>query len=92
VITVSPVTSKLFYGTGSSAVADGVVALPVKVRLRDSNLRPAAGVAVELVADRAGVTIEQPGLTDATGLAIGFVRATTPGPVNISCLVLQTEE
>lgn len=90
--TVSPITSKLFYGTGSRAKADGVETLSVKVRLRDSQLRPVAGVQVELVADRAGVTIEQPGPTDAKGLAIGFVTATTPGPVNISCLVPQAEE
>lgn len=90
--TVSPITSKLSYGTGSSAKADGVESLAVKVRLRDSQLRPVAGVQVVLEADRAGVTITQPGLTDATGLAIGFVTATTPGPVNIICLVPQTEE
>lgn len=87
--TASPVNSKLSYGTGSRAAADGVSTLPVKVRLRDSLLRPVAGVQVELVADRDGVTITQPGLTDATGLAIGFVSASTPGPVNISCLIPQ---
>lgn len=90
--TVSPITSKLSYGTTSRALADGVTRLPVKVRLRDSMLRPVAGIQAELTADRDGVTIEQPGLTDATGLAIGFVRATTPGPVNISCLVPQESQ
>lgn len=89
---VSPRNSKLLYGTRPHAVADGVAAIAVKVKLLDSTDRPVAGVQVELYADRDGVTIEQPGLTDAAGIAIGLVRASTPGPVEISCAVVPSDE
>ena len=91
-MTPDPAQSRLLYGNAHQAVADGAAAVAVKVRLRDSRGRPVPGRIVELMADRNGVEIEQPGPTDATGLALGYVRATTPGPVNISGAVLPLEE
>jgi hypothetical protein len=90
--TPDPTRSKLLFGNRHQAKADGVETVAIKVRLRDFRGRPIAGRYVELMADRDGVEIEQPGPTDATGLAIGLVRATTPGPVNINGVVLPEEE
>lgn len=91
-MTPDPAQSKLLFGNKHRAVADGVASVAVKVRLRDSLQRPVPGRLVELMADRSGVEIEQPGATDSRGRALGFVRATTPGPVNISGIVLPLEE
>lgn len=87
-----PAQSKLYFGNRHQALADGESAIAIKVRLRDFKGRPVPGRLVELAADRAGVAIEQPGPTDNTGLALGYVRATTPGPVNISGTVLPEDE
>lgn len=89
--TASPSNSKLLHGNRPVAKADGLEAIAVKVRLLDSTNKPVANAQVELSADRDGVEIEQPGVTDAEGYALGLVRATTPGPVNISCSVLPSE-
>lgn len=91
-MSVDPNNSKLLFGTKPQALADGETAIAVKVRLRDSKARPAAGRQVELAADRSGVEIDQPEPTDTNGLAVGYVRATTPGPVTITGVVLPTEE
>ena len=90
--TVSPTRSKLLYGTRPLAKADGVETIAVKVKLLDSLDRPVANTQVELVADRAGVTIEQPPPTDENGLAVGLVRATTPGPVSIRAAVVSNND
>ena len=90
-MTPDPSRSKLLFGNKHRAVADGATAIAVKIKLRDSRDRPIPARVVELEADRAGVTIEQPGPTDANGFALGFVRASTPGPVNISGTVLPIE-
>ena len=90
--TPDPVQSKLMYGNKHRAPSDGVAAVAVKVRLRDSLGRPVAGRLVELQASRNGVTIDQPGLTNSSGMALGYVRATTPGPVSVSGVVLPLEE
>lgn len=90
-MTPDPDRSKLLFGNQHQAVADGVAAVAIKVRLRDSKDRPIAGRLVELMADRDGVEIEQPNPTDAKGLALGYARATTAGPVNITGFVLPVE-
>lgn len=90
-MTPDPSRSKLLFGNKHRAVADGVTAIAVKVRLLDSLDRPVPDRTVELAADRAGIEITQPGPTDANGRALGYVRATTPGPVNISGTVLPIE-
>ena len=91
-MTPDPAQSKLLFGSEHQAVADGSAAVVVKVRLRDSRGRPVSGRYVELMADRNGVDIEQPGPTDVKGLAFGYVRATTPGPVQISGAVMPIED
>jgi hypothetical protein len=90
-MSVDPNHSRLLFGTKPRALADGDTAIVVKVRLRDSHDRPVTNRQVELMADRDGVTIEQPDPTDENGLALGYVRATTPGPVNITGVVLPLE-
>lgn len=90
-MSVDPYHSRLLFGTKPRALADGNTAIVVKVRLRDSKDRPVAGRVVELMADRAGVTIEQPPATDATGVALGYVRANVAGPVNITGVILPLE-
>lgn len=51
-----------------------------------------AGRMVEFVADREGIIITQPTTpTGPDGLAVGFVTAVTPGPVNISAFVYAEE-
>lgn len=87
-----PAQSRLLFGNRHQALADGTSAIAIKVRLRDFKGRPVSGRLVELHADRSGVDIEQPGPTDQTGLALGYVRATTPGPVNIGGVVLPEDE
>ena len=90
-MTPDPSRSKLLFGNRHQALADGVTAIAVKVKLRDSLDRPIQGRLVELAADREGVTKEQPGPTDAGGRALGYVRASTVGPVNITGTVLPLE-
>lgn len=85
---VSPTNSKLLYGTKPTVAADGLARVAVKARLRNEKGEFVAGRMVEFIADREGVLITQP--TEPTGpdgLAVGFVSAVTPGPVNITALV-----
>lgn len=85
---VSPTNSKLLYGTKPNVPADGATKIAVKARLRNEKGEFVAGRMVEFIADRAGVIITQPvGPTSVDGLAIGFVVAVTPGPVNITAVV-----
>lgn len=90
-MTPDPSRSKLLFGNRHQAVADGMTAIAIKVRLVDFKDRPVSGRYVELSADRGGVDIEQPGPTNAQGRALGYVRATTEGPVNITGFVLPLE-
>lgn len=89
--TVSPIKSKLLYGTKPIANADGEEFVLVKIRLLNSRDEAVPDVAAELFADREGVTIVQPGKTDHAGLAAGYVRATTPGPVTIRARIVTDE-
>jgi len=90
--TVSPIKSKLLYGTRPIAPADGDAFVLVKVRLLNSRDEAVVGVTPELFADRAGVEIVQPGPTDSTGMTTGYIKATTPGPVTIKARVYATAE
>lgn len=85
--TVSPTQSKLLYGNKPIVAADGEAFVLVKVKLKNSLGKPVPGVTPELFADREGVQIVQPGATDESGTALGYVRATSPGPVNIKARV-----
>jgi hypothetical protein len=89
---VSPEHSKLLYGSKPQVLADGSKAAVVKIRLRDACDRPVAGRQVEIMADVETVEITQPGPTDNDGLALAYVRSTTPGPVNITGRVLPEQE
>jgi hypothetical protein len=85
---VSPEHSKLLYGSKPQVLADGTKAAVVKIRLRDACNKPVAGRQVEITADVETAQITQPGPTDDEGLALAYVRSTTPGPVNITGHVL----
>jgi hypothetical protein len=85
---VSPENSSLLHGKRPYIPADGTQQGVVKICLRDENERPVAGRQVELLSDREDVTIVQPGLTDAAGVALAYVTATVPGPVTISGRVI----
>lgn len=85
---VSPQNSKLLYGSKPQVLADGTQAAVVKIRLRDHWNRPVAGRQTEIIADHSDAQITQPGPTDDEGLALAYVRSTTPGPVNITARVL----
>lgn len=88
---VDPANSKVLRGTKPEVLADGVQAGVVKVRLRDDKNNPVPGRRVELLADPDTVTITQPGITDAEGSAIGYVRSDVTGPVTISARVIPVD-
>lgn len=83
----NPHNSKLLYGTKPQIKANGQDAGLVTVRLRDACQRPVSGQTVVLVTDSPDVTIEQPSPTNAEGLAFGFVRSSTPGPVVVRGII-----
>lgn len=89
---VSPQNSKILYGSKPQVLADGLKAAVVKIRLRDHWNKPVAGRQTEIVADVPTAQITQPGPTDDEGLALAYVRSTTPGPVNITARVLPEQE
>lgn len=84
---VSRYLSRLYYGTKPTVLADGQQQIAVKVRVFDVNGVPLAGHRVTLVADVAGVTIDQPFLTNSQGYCVGLISSITPGEVNISAYV-----
>jgi hypothetical protein len=85
---VSPENSKLLYGTSPHIAADGVQQAVIKIRLRDNDNQPVANRQVELLTDGEDVSIVQPGLTDANGIALAYATTTTPGSVIISGRVI----
>lgn len=86
--TFSPTNSKLFHGNRPFVLSNGKDAAAIKVRLRDADDNPIAWRQVELVATGENVIVAQPGLTQADGTAIGYIKATTPGVVNIRARTL----
>lgn len=87
---VSPENSKLLYGTDSRVLADGTDVGVVKVRLRDHKNQPVPNRLVVLSASRENVTIIQPPVTNADGIALGYVKSSTAGPVTISGTLMPT--
>lgn len=85
---VSAENSSLLYGTARQIAADGEQSGVVKVVLRDHNNRPVSGRRVELLTDREDVTIVQPPLTNDAGVALGYVRTSTVGPVAVTGRVI----
>lgn len=88
---LSPENSGIFYGTKPHVAADGVQKATIKVRLRDYQNQPIAGRQAEILTDSEDVVIEQPGPTDANGLATATISTTTPGQVNVTARVLPAE-
>ena len=86
---ISATFSRVFYGNRPLVLANGVDGAAVKVRVKNVANEPMQEMQVELVTDR-DVLVVQPGLTNAEGLAIGYVRADTPGPVRLRCRVLNS--
>jgi hypothetical protein len=88
---VDPANSKVLYGARPEVLADGTHAGVVKVRLRDDQNNPVSGRRVELHANPTTATITQPGLTNAEGTAVGYVRSDVTGPVTISARVIPVD-
>ncbi|HEX9581643.1 MAG TPA: invasin domain 3-containing protein, partial [Gemmatimonadales bacterium] len=75
---VNTISASLSTATANPADPDSVAAdnfqqSAVTVVVRDANSNPVAGQAVELATDLSGV-LAQPGATDATGTAVGYLR------------------
>jgi hypothetical protein len=85
---VSPTNSKILYATRPHVAADGTTAAVIKVRLRDHENNPVANRQAQLYSANTNITITQPGLTNVNGLALAYVRSSTPGQVTISARVL----
>jgi hypothetical protein len=60
----------------------------IKVRVKDTNNNPVPSRVVQISTETAGVTITQPEPTDATGLAIGYAKSNSVGPVVFRARVL----
>lgn len=85
----SPTHSRLLHGNRPFVLANGKDAATIKIRLRDTNNAPIAGGNVELVVEnRPDVSIAQPLSTDASGLAVGYLTATSPGSLLVQARFL----
>ena len=62
------------------AASQGSTAATITVVVRDSRNNPLAGQSVSLTATGAGVTLTQPGPTNASGTTTGTLSATATGP------------
>ena len=89
---VSPTNSKISFATKPHVRANNVDVVAVKVRVRDVNDAPLSGRPTEIFTDAVGLVITQPGLTDATGTAIGYVKRNVVGPVQLQARILPHED
>lgn len=64
----------------SIAASQGAITSTITVVVRDAANNPLAGQSVSLVATGAGVTLTQPGPTNASGTTTGKLSATAAGP------------
>lgn len=87
---ISPTLSRIFYGNRPLILANGLDGASVKVRVKDTAGNPMDGMQAEIVASREGVEVVQPGLTNNEGLAVGYVKSTTTGPVTLRVRILNT--
>lgn len=87
---ISPTLSRIFYGNRPLILANGIDGASVKVRVKDTTGAPYADMQAELVADRDGVVVVQPGLTNNEGLSVGYIKSTTTGPVTLRCRILNS--
>jgi len=65
---------------GTIAASQGSTTATITVVVRDSRNNPLAGQSVSLAATGAGVTLTQPGPTNAAGTTTGTLSATVTGP------------
>jgi hypothetical protein len=83
---VSPTTSTVGVNTSAITASNGSSSVTVTVTARDGLGNPVSGVAVVLSATGSGNTINQPGLTDGSGVATGTVSATVAEGKTISAI------
>lgn len=87
---ISPTLSRIFYGNRPLILANGLDGAAIKVRVKDTEDVAMEGMQTEIVADREGIVIVQPTLTNNEGLAVGYIKSTTIGPVTLRCRVLNS--
>jgi hypothetical protein len=85
---ISPTLSRIFYGNRPLILANGIDGAAIKIRVKNTDNEPMADMQAEFVADRDGVELVQPTLTNNEGSAVGYVKATTIGPVTLRVRVL----
>lgn len=71
---------------GTIAASQGTTTATITVVVRDSRSNPLAGQSVSLAATGAGVTLTQPGPTNAAGTTTGTLSATAAGPHVVTAL------
>jgi adhesin/invasin len=71
---------------GTIAASQGTTTATITVVVRDSRSNPLAGQVVSLTATGDGVTLTQPGPTNAAGTTTGTLSATAAGPHVITAL------
>lgn len=86
-VKISPTNSQLLYGARPLALANGVDGVAIKIILRDENNQPVIDRQAELIPDRDDFIVIQPGLSNNTGLAVGYVKSTIVGPVKLRARV-----
>jgi adhesin/invasin len=82
--------SSLAASPGTITASAGGSISTITVVVRDARGNPIAGQAVTLTASGSGVTLQQPGPTDAAGTTAGRFSATAAGPHTIAAAVGDT--
>jgi adhesin/invasin len=84
---VSPSQSTLGVNTSSITASSGGSAVTVTVTAKDQFGNPVSGVTVSLSATGSGNTINQPGVTNGSGVTTGTISSTVAGTKTISAVV-----
>ena len=84
---VSPSQSALGVSPSSITASSGVSTTTVTVTARDQFGNPVSGVSVVLSATGSGNTINQPGVTNGSGVTTGTISSTVAEPKTISAVV-----
>jgi adhesin/invasin len=84
---VSPSQSTLGVNTSSITASNGGSTVTVTVTAKDQFGNPVSGVSVVLSATGSGNTINQPGVTNGSGVATGTISSTIAGTKTISAVV-----
>ncbi len=71
---------------GTIAASQGATKATITIVVRDSRNNPLPGQSVSLTATGAGVTLTQPGPTNAAGTTTGTLSATVAGPHEITAM------